>query len=100
MKIQIDIKNKTLKIEESILLCELIKNLDSLFPNNAWKEYRLETTVITNWTNPIVIREPYVVPNTPYPWQNPITYVSSNINYEDNGVSKDFQQIYNLNVIN
>lgn len=74
MKLQIDTVNKTLKIEEAVNLNELIDALDKLFPNQEWKGYKLESTIINNWSNPIVIdRWPYN-PYPNYPW---ITYGTS-----------------------
>jgi hypothetical protein len=69
MKIQIDTAGKIICIEETVLLAELLELLDQLFPNLAWKEYSLQTKIINNWTNPIIIKEH---PKTqPYPWINP-----------------------------
>lgn len=66
MNIQIDTVNKVLKLQESVNLGEFSEILLKLFPNNEWKEYKLETnTVINNWTSPIIIDR--YVPN-PYPW--------------------------------
>jgi hypothetical protein len=72
MKLQLDTSNKTVKIEESVGLRELMDTLDRLLPNGEWKEFKLETnTVIKNWSTPIIIRErswPYL--NAP--WYTPI----------------------------
>jgi hypothetical protein len=79
MNIQIDTNTKTLKLQESVNLGEFSEILLKLFPNNEWKEYKLETnTVINNWSSPIIIDR-----YNPYPrWNvNPIiggTYISSN----------------------
>lgn len=56
MKIQIDIDNSTIKIEEySVSLGELFLILDKLLPNNAWKQYHLISEVITYYPNyPII----------------------------------------------
>lgn len=66
MKIQIDTNAKTIKIEGEPLLSELFDALDSLFPKQSWKEYKLETnTIITYWNEPY-----YIYPYRPYsyPW--------------------------------
>ena len=63
MRIQLDTNEKTIRVEESVNLDEFMKAVKKLFPNNEWKEYRLETNTIINWTYPIVY-EPYRV----YPW--------------------------------
>ena len=66
MKIQIDTVNKIIKIEEKVNLEELYTMLNSLFPNNTWREYSLETSVLQMWSNPIYV--PYYPPNPVYPW--------------------------------
>lgn len=54
MKLQIDTKEKTIKIEESINISELINILSNMFPNDTWKEYKLcPVFKIEYWTNPI-----------------------------------------------
>lgn len=73
MKIQLDTDQKTIRIEESVNLGELVKTLENLLPNELWKEFKLDVTVLNNWINPIPwIIEPYrpVSPIT-QPW---ITY--------------------------
>ncbi len=71
MRIQLDTNQKTIKVEESVNLDEFMKAVKKLFPNNEWKEYRLETNTIINWTYPIVY-EPYKV----YPWWETNPYIS------------------------
>lgn len=74
MKIQLDTNAKTIKLEESVNIGELQELLEKFLPNGQWKEFKLETSVIHNWSNPIVI-DRYV--NRPlYPWweANQITY--------------------------
>ncbi len=91
MKIQIDTKNKTLKVEDNIKLSELIKNLNRLFPNKEWKEYTLETsTNIYSWSNPIYIEKHYPANPAPYyPWTNPmITW--------DCSATKKNESLYNV----
>lgn len=68
MKIQLDTTNKLIKVEESVNLGEFTETLERLLPYGKWKEFKLETQTVVNWSNPIVI-EPYR-PYTP-PW---ITY--------------------------
>ena len=69
MKLQIDTKDKTIRIEEATNLGEFIKMLDGLFPKEAWKEYKLEVGVIHNWTSPIIIERNRWYPTYPtYPW--------------------------------
>ena len=72
MKIQIDTDNKTIKLEDNISLNELFKKIKKLFPDNEWKEYKLETnTTIQTCYNPIkyIEIEKYKDPiYPPYPW--------------------------------
>ena len=81
MKLQIDTTAKTIKIEESVNLGELIEKLKKILPNKQWKEYTIETTHIHNWTAPIVIENtipfPFTYPNKPY-WEQPYTICSTN----------------------
>jgi len=69
MNIQINTSEKTIKLSETVSLKELEDVLFKLFPNNEWREYKLETnTVIYNWSSPIIIeRDNY--PFYPY-WYN------------------------------
>lgn len=66
MKIQLDTTAKTVKVEESVNLGELINGLKKLLPNNEWKEFKLETGVqIVQWSNPIIYTRPI------YWWEQP-----------------------------
>lgn len=62
------------KQESDVNLEEFMSKVKLLFPNGEWKDYKLETNVEINWTNPIYIDRwrPY----RPYPWYpwNPIIY--------------------------
>lgn len=65
MKLQIDTAAKTIKLEQSAKITEILSVVKKLFPNDEWKEYTLEAvTVINNWTNPIIIDR---WPQYPYP---------------------------------
>jgi len=60
MKIQLNTNDKTIKIEESVNICDLFKFLDKLLPKDSpigyWKDFKLETnTTITYWNNPIYV---------------------------------------------
>lgn len=73
MKIQLDTTNKVIKLENSINLGELVKNLEKILPKAEWKQFTLETnTVINNWNSPVIIRE---YPQYPHRWDWP--WVSS-----------------------
>lgn len=75
MKIQIDTIKKRFTLEEAVNLGELIEWFEKLFPGGDWKEFTLESQVITNWNNPIVIKETYPVwPYPNYPWYPWTTY--------------------------
>jgi len=76
MKIQIDTDNKTITLNEDILLKFLLIELDKLFPNKSWEHFTLIKTPIVNWNNPIIIEPIYpsfsICPTYPqystYPW--------------------------------
>lgn len=69
MKLQLDTENKKIKLESTVKLKDLVKTLNSLFPNKEWKDYDLETnTTIVGWTNPIIINPPYYQPYWERPW--------------------------------
>ena len=72
MKIQLDTKEKTIRIEEKVNAEELFKTLKKLLPNDEWKGFTLEVNSQIIWTDPIIIN-PYI-PINPYPWYNP-TYI-------------------------
>lgn len=96
MNIQIDTKTKTIKLQESVNLGELEDVLNKLFPNNEWKEYKLETnTVINNWKNPIIIDR--YVPRPYYPWWSTQPYiVTTGTTYtQPNTISNG---VYNLSI--
>jgi hypothetical protein len=95
MKIQLDTEKQTIKLEDSVLLSDLVKTLTRLLPNGEWKKFTLEThTVIEHWSSPIVI-ERYTKPY----WQ-PWYYYSSNTNVSDSNIAtaeyKSNSQSFNL----
>lgn len=57
MKIQLDTTAKIIKVEESVTFGELTEFLEKLLPNGLWKEFKLETNTIINWSSPTIIRE-------------------------------------------
>ena len=76
MKLQLDTTSKLIKVEETVNLGEFIEALERLLPNGKWKEFKLETQTVINWSNSIVI-EPYRPYTLPW-WQQPwITYGSN-----------------------
>lgn len=97
MKIQLDTTLKTIKVEESVKLSKLIETLKKLLPNNEWKDFTLETnTVISYWSNPIIIKEYPVYPQRPYwqPWYNQPQYTSS-----IGKMSAEYKSANNLNTM-
>jgi hypothetical protein len=69
MKIQLNIANsqKSIKIEESIKLNDLIIALDKIFPKKEWKDFLLEkNTIIDNWECPIYLKDTPYAPQLPW----------------------------------
>jgi hypothetical protein len=60
MKILIESKEKTIKIEEEILLSDLIAELETILP--CWRTYKLIPSIV-NINIPIIDPMPYI----PYP---------------------------------
>jgi hypothetical protein len=74
MKIQVDIVNKTIKVEGDINLQVLFKHIKQFLPDGQWKEYELETNTVINWnTGPVYPTYP-IYPS--YPTYDP-TYEPS-----------------------
>ena len=65
MKIQIDTINKTVKIESTVLLSDLIDLMRKLFPDGDWKEWHIEANSTIYWTTPYVY---------PYRYDSPYRY--------------------------
>lgn len=72
MKLQLDTTEKTITIQESVKLSELIDVLKKILPNDEWKKFSLlYNQEIRYWNNPIIIKEYPKYPNPicpPYPW--------------------------------
>jgi len=80
MKIQLDTTNKTIKLDEDVLLSKLVETLNKLLPNKEWHKFTLQTnTVFEHWTSPIYI-EKYIKPYEPYNTWQPWYWSSSSIN--------------------
>jgi len=78
MKIQIDTIARTIKLDEAVLLSDLIQTLDGMFPDKMWMGFKLITNMVISWRqSPIII-------DRPYPWVQPYTYPW--ITYETVGV--------------
>tara|TARA_X000001382_G_scaffold83970_1_gene59431 strand:- start:1335 stop:1595 length:261 start_codon:yes stop_codon:yes gene_type:complete len=79
MKIQIDTKEKVIRLEDKANARELFDFLAKIFPNGEWEDFDLEAiAVINNWSNPIIFREPEPIPYTPYPHHPVITCSDNN----------------------
>jgi len=64
MKIQIDTKLKTIKVEDKVNLSELVIFLKDILKDD-FSKYTIETNTIINWNNPIYV-EPYWRKSQPY----------------------------------
>lgn len=76
MKLTINTTSKTISVEGTVPLNELMESLETLFPNGAWKEYKLEQeTVYTNTSSPVYIPY-YPYPTYPIntPYRSPFWY--------------------------
>jgi hypothetical protein len=80
MKLVLDTVQKTIKIEESVNLGELIETLEIMLPMGVWKEFTLETNTQIVWKSPIIFKE-YIrtsplYPYPTFPWYNPIPQIT------------------------
>ena len=64
MKLQLDTKAKVIRLEEKVVLKDLIDTLDRLLPKQ-WEDFTLEVNTTIEWSHPIVIKREY-----PW-WQSP-----------------------------
>jgi hypothetical protein len=71
MKIQLDLKEKTIKVEESINLHEFFEYLNEMFPNGKWREFTLVFDRIKEWDEPITIPNRIPPFNPDNPWVQP-----------------------------
>lgn len=74
MKLQLDTTQKVIKVEEAVNLGELIDLFERLLPNGLWKEFKLETHTVINWTPTPIIISPYTPPFPQYPTYPWVTY--------------------------
>ena len=81
MKIQLDTKNKVIKVEEKVNLEELISTLALLLPKEKWKEFDIEPCVINNWY-PSIMVEMFPVVEDPY-WKQPWIVCDANTQISD-----------------
>lgn len=104
MKLQIDTKNKTIKVDEEVNLGELSEVLLKLFPKLEWKEYKLVPNIVIQEktlypdTNPLT-PSPWTTPETGRPWwqwfPDTVTYTADQIN----GMKIDeIQTVYNIEI--
>ena len=66
MKLQLDTKEKVIRLEESVNLAEFFENIKELLHGGSWREYRLETNCIIKWATPIVVKEYPYQPTSPW----------------------------------
>lgn len=98
MKIQLDTKNKVIKIESAVKLKELISVLQKLLPDNLWQQFTLEPNeVINHWTNPVIIERD---PMTKYPQPYWKINTTGEVLCSDEGLeeSTPVKSIYNLEI--
>lgn len=85
MKLQIDFDKQTIKVEDNVSLGKLIETIEKMIPD--WKEWKLETNVTINWSNPIVI-EKYRPYRNPFTWYGEPTLCSDKTtNYSSSPIS-------------
>lgn len=72
MKLQIDTTAKTIKVEGTVNLLELVETLERLLPNGVWKTFSLESGSIIIWNNPPITIYP-TWPYYPWWWSQPST---------------------------
>ncbi|MFA5715414.1 MAG: hypothetical protein WC998_06725 [Candidatus Paceibacterota bacterium] len=73
MKIQLDTTAKVIRVEETINLGEFFKAIKDILPSDQWKEYKLETNTVINWSYPYIFYKEITAPQ-PYPWWQPAVY--------------------------
>lgn len=66
MKIILDTSEKTIKVEGTVNLGELIETLEKMLPLGEWKSFKLETNSIIQWNIPIILKE-YIKTSPLYP---------------------------------
>ena len=65
MKLQIDTVAKTIKLEQSAKITDILSTIKKLLPND-WKDYSLEAVqTIFDWNYPIYTPTPISFPNWP-----------------------------------
>jgi hypothetical protein len=74
MKLQLDLNEKTITIEDSIELNEFFEILNNLFPGGKWREYKLILSKINEFNNPITLPNTYPPDWNIQPYTNPIWY--------------------------
>jgi len=68
MKIRLDTTTKTIQIEESVNIGELIETLEKLLGPDKWKAFRLQITSELNWNPYPIYIEPRQKDWWHYPW--------------------------------
>lgn len=79
MRLILDTTAKTIKIDSSVNLGELVEALKKLLPEDEWLTFRLETNTHIVWKDPIIIRDYPSYPYYPnYPWWKPAEVICGN----------------------
>lgn len=73
MKLQLEIsgKEKIVRIDEPTNVGDLYDFLQAHFPDNRWREFKLELKTFVQWQNPIVIKIVETQPIYYDPWVQP-----------------------------
>lgn len=73
MKMILDLGKKEITIEEQVNIGKLFDELKKLFPNEEWREFKINISVTHVWSNPIIIEKEVIRPYN-YPWYQPVIY--------------------------
>ena len=65
MKIQIETTEKVIRVQQEVILKDLLEELEKLLPNGLWKEYKLDQNTTIWWQDPIYIYPSYQ-PQVPF----------------------------------
>ncbi len=84
MKIQLDTTEKTIKLENDVLLGDFFERITTILPGDSWKEFKLLTETKIEWASPIIIEKthPWIypsIPYEPYPYRPWITWCGDSV---------------------
>ena len=89
MKLQLDTKNKTVKVEENVNLEEFLKVMKKMFLGDTWKEFTLETNTIINYS-------PWIPWYYEYPFRTKTDNLYPWYEYTTGGIDLDTGRIFTL----